>query len=159
MEFKEVINKRYSVRQYQKKKVPEKIVRDVVELAKLAPSAGNLQSYKVVITKEKITSISAPLYLIVCADIEKSAERYGDRGKNLYAEQDATIFAAYLQLALVDAGLASCWVGAFREGKIRNLLKIPENLKLVAVISLGYPIGEKAGRRRRSFEEIILSQE
>jgi len=156
------------MRQFKATKVPDNIVKEIIELAKLAPSAGNLQAYKVVISKEKLTSYDSPLNLVICADLEKSASRYGERGKNLYAIQDATIFAAYLQLAIVNSGLTSCWVGAFREGKIRNLLKIPENLKPIAIIPLGYPpgrratlrvgdpIGEKVGRRRRSFEEIIL---
>jgi nitroreductase len=70
--------------------------------------------------------------------------------------QDATIFGAYLQLAIVNAGLASVWVGAFKKDRIRKLLKIPENLKPIAVISLGYPVGEKSERRRRNYKEIIL---
>lgn len=157
MEFKEVVNKRYSMRQYQTIEVPENLVREIIGLAKLAPSAGNLQSYKVYVTKEKIV-YEAPLSFVICADCDRSAIRYGERGKNLYAIQDATIFGAYLQLAIIDAGLASTWVGAFRESKIRSLLKIPDNLKLVAVITAGYPIGEKFGRRRRNFEEIVSWQ-
>ncbi len=155
MEFKQVVEKRYSMRQFQPTQVPENIVREIIDLAKLAPSAGNLQSYKVVITKEKVTNIEAPLNLVICADPKRSAAKYGERGRSLYAIQDATIFGAYLQLAIVDAGLASVWIGAFREKRIKDLLKIPENLKPIAVIPLGYPVGEKFGRRRRSFEEII----
>lgn len=155
MEFKDVVNKRYSMRQYLPTEVPEKIVREVIELAKLAPSAGNLQAYQVYITKEPVTYIEAPLYLVVCADIERSASRYGERGRSLYAIQDATIFAAYLQLAIVEAGLASVWVGAFREGRVKRQLKIPDNLRPIAIIAMGYPVGEKSGRRRRSYEEFV----
>ena len=158
MEFKKVVKKRYSMRQFQPTQVPEKLIKEIIELSKLAPSAGNLQSYKVVITKEKVTNIEAPLNLIICADPERSSQRYSERGRKLYAIQDATIFAAYLQLAIVEAGLASVWIGAFRENRIRNLLKIPEYLKPIAIIPLGYAIGEKSGRRRRSFGEIILSR-
>jgi len=157
MDFKEVIEKRYSMRQFQSTQVPEKIIREIIDLSKLAPSAGNLQSYKVVTSYEKITNIEAPINLVICADPKRSATRYGERGRSLYALQDATIFAAYLQLAIVNAGLASVWVGTFKENRIKNLLKIPENLKPIAVISLGYPIGEKSGKkRRRNYEEIIL---
>ncbi len=158
MEFKKVINKRFSIRQYRTKSVDEKLIRKAVEIAKLAPSAGNLQSYKVVITKEKITSIEAPLNLVICADPERSATRYGERGRSLYAIQDATIFAAYLQLALVNLGLGCAWVGAFSERKIRESVKLPEKLKPISIMPVGYPIGEKTGRRRRSFEEIIWQQ-
>jgi nitroreductase len=95
--------------------------------------------------------------LVVCADSEKSASRYGERGKSLYALQDATIFASYLQLAIVNAGLASCCVGAFHEERVRKSLNIPKNIKPIAVICMGYPVGEKSGRRRRKYEEIVLS--
>ena len=157
MELKKAVKKRYSIRQFKFTPVPKKKVREIIELAKLAPSAGNLQSYKVVITKEKVTQqVDAPIYLIVCADCEKSATRYGERGKNLYAIQDATVFASYLQLAIVDTGLASVWVGAFREGRIKRQLKIPKNLRPIAVICLGYSIGEKSGRKRRKYEEILI---
>ncbi|MCX6704358.1 MAG: nitroreductase family protein [Candidatus Woesebacteria bacterium] len=158
MKFTEVVNKRYSMRQYQPTDVPESLIRKIVDLAKLAPSAGNLQSYKVYITKEKITNIKAPVNFVICADLDRSGGKYGERGRNLYAIQDATIFGAYLQLAIVDAGLASAWVGAFREGRIKTLLKIPDNHRPVTVITMGYPIGEKSGRRRRSFEEIVSWQ-
>lgn len=158
MEFKTVVNKRFSMREYHPAEVAENFIRETVELAKLAPSAGNLQSYKVYITKEQVCHVAAPISFVICADPERSASRYGDQGKNLYAIQDATIFGAYLQLAIVDAGLATAWVGSFREGKIKRQLKIPDNLKPVAIITMGYPIGEKFGRRRRSFEEIVTWQ-
>lgn len=157
MEFKDVINKRYSMRQFQPIPIDEGLLKKAVELAKLAPSAGNLQAYKVFITKEKI-AYDAPTTFVICADPEKSAGRYGERGKSLYAIQDATIFASYLQLAIVNLGLASVWVGSFRESKIKNLLKIPDNLRVIALIPVGYPVGEKLGRHRRSFEEIVSWQ-
>lgn len=158
MLFDKVVNQRYSIRQFQSKEVPEDIIKKVIKLAQLAPSAGNLQSYQVFITKEKITYIDAPIYFVICADPEKSASRYGDRGKNLYAIQDATIFGAYLQLALVDAGLASVWIGSFREGRLMRQLNIPNSLKPIAIIAAGYSNVEKSSRRRRSFEEIAVSR-
>jgi nitroreductase len=158
MDFSEVVTKRYSIRQFQPTPVPPKLIKKAIELAKLAPSAGNLQSYKVAITREKVTSIDAPLYLVICTDPENSASRYGQRGRDLYSIQDATIFASYLQLALVDIGLSSVWVGSFSERGVRKLVKIPNNLKPIAVIPTGYPLAEKHGRNRRSYEEIVLKQ-
>lgn len=145
------------MRRFQPTPVPDNVLKEIVELSKLAPSAGNLQSYKLVISNKPLTHIEVPVHLVICADPEKSSARYGKRGRDLYALQDATIFAAYLQLAIVNAGLASCWVGAFNENRIRNLLNIPQELKPCALIALGYPIGEKSGRRRRSYDEILWS--
>ncbi len=155
MEFNKVVKKRYSMRQFKPTKIPENIIREIIDLAKLAPSAGNLQSYKVVITKEKVTAIDAPLNLVICADLEKSAARYGERGRSLYALQDATIFGAYLQLAIVDAGLASVWVGVFSERAIRKKFGLNKNLKPIAVIPLGYSDVVKKRGRRKGLEKII----
>jgi nitroreductase len=158
MDLRDAIDTRYSIRQFHTTSVPENIIKEVIDLAKLAPSAGNLQSYRVIITQKKVTNIEAPVYLVICADLEKSASRYGERGRNLYALQDATIFAAYLQLVIVSAELASVWVGAFRENRIKRQLQIPDGLKPIAIICTGYPAIEKSGRRRRRYEEIVLSR-
>lgn len=158
MEFTDVVGKRYSIRQYKKDEVSEDLVKNAIEIAQLAPSAGNLQSYKVYITKEKLYYIDAPLYVVICADRERSSARYGERGRDFYSIQDATIFGAYLQLALTNSELASCWVGAFREGRIKRHLKIPEGQTPVVIMPVGYPLGEKTGRRRRKFEDIASWQ-
>ena len=140
MNLEEVLKKRKSVRQYrQDKPVPDKLIKEIIELAKTAPSAGGIGAYDVILTKERITGQNdAPVYLIICSDPEKSAQRYGDRGRNLYSLQDATIFGSYIQLIAVDKGLSNVWVGAFREGKLRRTLNIPDHLRPVAIISLGY---------------------
>ncbi len=78
------------------------------------------------------------------------------RGRDLYAIQDATIFTAYLQLAIVSAGLASTWVGSFHEEDLKKSLNLPEHLKIVALIPFGYPDAEPAPRERKNIEEILL---
>lgn len=138
MEFVDVLKKRHSVRHYQPQDVPDELVNKIVELAQTAPSAGGLRSYETFITRERIISIEAPVYLVVCADPERSASRYGDRGRNLYSLQDATICAAYTQLIAVDMGLASVWVGAFREGRVKRSLNIPQSLRPVVIVAIGY---------------------
>jgi nitroreductase len=65
---------------------------------------------------------NAPVVLVFLADEERSASKYHDRGRYLYAVQDATIAAAYTQLALEAAGLASCWVGAFYEDEVADIV-------------------------------------
>lgn len=139
MNLKESIRKRRSVRKYQDKPVPDNIVKEIIELARRAPSAGGLRGYKVFVTNQKMTNqIDAPLYLVVCADPEKYAKGYGDRGRNLYSVQDATIFGAYIQLLAVDYGLATVWVGAFVEGRVRRALKT--ELRPIVILCLGYEL-------------------
>jgi nitroreductase len=161
MNFFDVVKTRYSIRQFLDKDVPDILIEKVLELSKLAPSAGNLQAYKVVIvkdeeTKKRLHPIGAPVFLIICALPEVSAARYGDRGRNLYSIQDATIFASYIQLAAVDLGLATVWIGAFRENGVREILKLGTDLRPLAMILLGYPAVKKFGRRRRKLTEIIF---
>lgn len=138
--MKEVIKKRKSVRHFQNQEVPAEILEEVVALARLAPSAGAIKGYRWVFTKERSGNVEAPMYMIICANPDAYAPRYGDRGKDLYAIQDATIFGTYIQLILTDMGLASCWVGAFREGRAKRVNKLEENLKPIVVIAFGYAL-------------------
>lgn len=170
MEFEEVLRERRSIRQYRKKEIPEEKIRQILELANLSPSAGNLQARKIILikdkkTKEKIARASlrqdfiakAPVVFVICADPAKSAVKYRERGRQLYAVQDATIFAAYLQLAAASLGLASCWVGAFKEDEINEILALPENLKPIAVIPVGYPAEQPEETQREDLDGIIIN--
>lgn len=140
MELKEVILKRHSVRKYNLNIiVTNEVVAEIIKLAEEAPSAGGLKAYHIFITSLKVANqVDAPMYLVVCADSEKSAKKYGDRGRNLYAIQDATILASYIQLIAVDMGLSTVWIGAFNEDRIRKQLNIGKHLRPIAIIPIGY---------------------
>ena len=139
MELKEVIKKRHSVRKFRSLDISSDMIWEIIELAKTAPSAGGLRAYEIMVTPQKVTNqVDAPFYIVICADLEKSAKRYGDRGRNLYAIQDATIFGAYVQLIAVDMGLATVWIGAFNEDKVREALTIDKHLRPIAIIPIGY---------------------
>lgn len=137
MELEAVIKKRKSVRNFKKDDVSDEILKEIIDLARKSPSAGAIRGYEIIITREKINRIEAPVYLVICANPEAYA-KYGDRGVNLYSIQDATIFGAYIQLILVDRGLASLWIGAFKEEKIKRILNT--NLRPIAIIALGYAL-------------------
>jgi len=134
MELTDVIKKRKSIRVFQKKEVPD--LTEPIALAKTGPSAGGIRGFEVMVTKEKVVYLDAPMYLVICTNPEAYTKRYGDRGRNLYSIQDATICGAYLQLLLVEMGLASVWIGAFREGRVARTLGT--NLRPIAVIAVGY---------------------
>jgi len=138
MELREAIESRHSVRQFRDDPVPPEFIEEILQLARRAPSAGGLRAYEAIVTQERLTRIDAPVSLVICALPETSARRYGDRGRNLYAIQDATIYAAYIQLIAVDFGLSSVWYGAFREGRVKKQLNLREELRPVAIIHLGY---------------------
>jgi nitroreductase len=141
MEFSELIKKRNSVRQYKEQDVPDALINEIIILAKTGPSAGGIKAYEVYITRERITNQNnAPVFLVVCADPQKSAKKYGSRGTTLYSIQDATIFAYYVQLIAIDKGLSSVWIGSFNENRLKRSLKIPDHFQPIAIISLGYQL-------------------
>jgi len=138
MELREVIEARRSVRKFKPDAVPPELEERILDLATKGPSAGGIRGYSIIPTNLPLTQYNAPLYFVFSAAPAKYARRYGDRGRDLYAVQDATIAAAYAQLAAVDLGLASVWVGAFRESKIQRLLGLGEDERPVAIIAVGY---------------------
>ncbi|MEM5829537.1 MAG: nitroreductase family protein [Candidatus Aenigmatarchaeota archaeon] len=168
MEFFNVLKKRRSVRAFTSRPIEESKIRQILEASNSAPSAGNLQSYEIflVVDEKKKRELAlasfaqsfvaeAPLVLVFCANPVRAEKRYGKRGRNLYCIQDATIAATYAQLAAVDLGLASCWVGAFDEKEILRILGNPADLIPVAVIPIGYPAEEPKPTSRRKLEELV----
>ena len=175
MELKEVLEKRRSIRKFKPTEIPDEKIREILQLAQLAPSAGNVQAYKIKVIKheqdkQKLREASfssqgakqdwiasVPAVLIICADMDESEKRFGERGKKLYAIQDATILTSYIQLVITSLGLASGWLGNFKEEDLKSLLNLPGNLRIVAIIPFGYPDGEPAPRTRKKLDEILLN--
>jgi nitroreductase len=167
MDFFDVVERRCSVRAYLDKPVEENKLQKVLHAAMQAPSAGNLQAYRIFVVKDyKIKNMlvdaalgqsfiaEAPIVLVFCALPEKSAMKYGIRGLELYSLQDATIAASYAQLAAEALGLASCWVGAFDEESVKRVLNA-KNEKPIAIIPLGYAAEKPLKPERESDSEII----
>lgn len=166
MEFFEVVKKRHSTRAYKDKKVEEEKLQKILEAANSAPSAGNLQAYDVFLVrdKEKKKALAraalnqdfiaeAPVVLVFCANPERSW-RYGERGRTLYSIQDATIAAAYAQLAATALGLSTVWIGAFDENEVLEILGNPK-VKPVAIIPIGYPAEEPEITSRRKLKDLV----
>lgn len=163
MEFTEVIEKRYSAREYRQDPVPDALLERVLAATDAAPSAVNLQSFKVVVVTDESNRrriadlcgsqewmVQAPVHLCFFADPDNYR---ATRGENPRAErlafQDATIAAAYAQLAATDAGLATCWVGRGLDAPVGGLLGLPPSMKFTAVITLGYAADAPEPRERK----------
>jgi len=137
MELKEVIEKRRSCRKFKKDIVSGPAFNEILELAQKGPSAGAIRGWQIHLSSDPIGPYEAPLYIVICANQGKYLKRYGDRGYDLYAIQDAAIVGAYLQLLLVDIGLASCWIGAFDENKVKKAVEA--KYRPVAMLAVGIP--------------------
>lgn len=167
MEFPELVQRRRSVRRYSAEPVDPNALERILRAATRAPSAGNLQAYRIVVVRSAegrraLAEASggqefleqAPLDLVFFADPDRSAERYGRRGASLYAVQDATIAAAFAVLAATHEGLSTVWVGAFDEAKVRTLCGEARR-RPVAVVPVGHGTEEPLESPRRDPREMI----
>ena len=167
MELTEAIKRRRSVRRFKSDPVDDKIIKKIIELGNLAPSAGNLQPRDFIVVKDKEVRFAlaqaalnqtfvydAPVVIVVCANYDRTAS-YGSRGKDLYCIQDSAAATENMLLAVVDFGLASCWVGAFNEKKVSQILGLPAHVKPVALLPIGYPQEEIKSSYRINLDELI----
>jgi SagB-type dehydrogenase family enzyme len=127
------------------------MLKEVLRAGHMAPSAGNLEGRDFIIIKDRVVKellcmaalnqyfiMSAPVCIVVCANVSRSAARYGKRGE-LYSVQDASASIMNMMLMAQDLGLGTCWVGAFNEQAVTQLLSIPAGVRPVALIPIGYP--------------------
>lgn len=168
MDVLEAIKGRRSIRAFQETDISQETVEKLIEAARWAPSAGNIQPWEFIIVRNPKTKRSlaeaalgqsfieeAPVVIVVCADEERSARGYGTRGRTLYCIQDTAAAIQNIHLAAYALGLGTCWVGAFREDEARKILEIPEGIRPVAIIPVGYPAESPLPRSRRSLKQII----
>ncbi|MEM3357228.1 MAG: nitroreductase family protein [Candidatus Bathyarchaeia archaeon] len=168
MDVIEAIKGRRSMRAFQSREISHEIVEKLIDVARWAPSAGNIQPWEfVVVRKPEIkrrlaeaalnqTFIEeAPVVIVVCANENRSARGYGVRGKTLYCIQDTAAAIQNIHLAAYSLGLGTCWVGAFREEEAKEILKIPEGIRPVAIIPLGYPAETPSPPPRRPINQIV----
>jgi nitroreductase len=167
MDVLKAIRKRRSIRDFQKKDIDGQIVDKLIDSLIWAPSAGNLQARKFFFIKdtklkEKIVSAAldqgfiaaAPLVIVGCTD-NKISKRYGDRGVYLYAIQDVAASIMGMMLVAHENGLGTVWVGAFIEEEVSELLSLPENLRPVAIVPVGYPSKIQSSPPRVSKNEAV----
>lgn len=168
-DFFTTVRHRHSVRSYQSDMpVEQEKLHAILETACSAPSAGDIQPYRILVVtnNEKRQALSnaadgqafiaaAPVCLVFCAEPQRSADQFGERGQHLYAIQDTTIAAAYAQLAVVAAGMGSTWVGYFDEAAVKDVLNINDELQPIAMLSVGYPAELPEPTSRRKITEVV----
>lgn len=169
METLDCIASRRSVRKYLDVPVEAEKLARVLNAGRLAPSAGNLQDWKFVVVSEpgKVRKIAecclkqfwietAPLVIVVCAELEKTKRFYGERGMEFYGVQDCAAATTQMLLAANDQGLGACWVGAFDDAKLRKCLEIPDEVKPLAVVTLGYADEKPEVPEKFSVEDVVF---
>lgn len=169
MDLLHIIKARRSVRRFQQAPFAEELLNQVLEAGQYAPSAGNVQPWRFFVVRngEKLQQLadaalgqtwilSAPLVIVVCADLARSQTSYGRRGSELYALQDSAAAIQNMLLTVTSVGLAACWVGAFREELAARVVGVDgKNMRPVALIPIGYAAEPAAAPQKRPLEEIV----
>lgn len=140
---------RSSVRTFDDDPLSEDDVGYILSCASTAPSAGNLESWDVVVVTDEETKRAlaeaafgqehverARVIFVVCSNYVRSMSRYGERGI-LYGLEDATIACTYMMLAAHAKKIRSCWTGAFDEDEVREILSLPQHIRPVCLLSVG----------------------
>lgn len=148
-EFLGFLTSRSSVREYNGTPLSQDEIDYIVTCAGTAPSAGNLESWDVVVVTDEGTRTAlaeaaldqahiekAPAIFVVCANYVRAMSRYGDRGI-LYGLEDASIACTYMMLAAHARRLQSCWTGAFDDEAVREVLSLPPHIRPVSLLAVG----------------------
>ena len=167
MNVMEAIKTRRSVRCYQDKPVEPEKLEQVLEAARLAPSASNGQDWKFIVVQDAGTRKAlvkachnqsfigqAPVVIGACSINPKRVMASGQSA----AAVDLAIAVDHMTLAAVELGLGSCWIGAFDAAAVGKLLDVPDDAVVVHVLPLGYPAESPSGRSRKAASEVVCQE-
>ena len=166
MEVMEAIQKRQSVRAYEPREVEEEKLLRVLEAGRLSPSASNRQERRFVVVKDagmrKLLSeaaknqkfvAEAPVVIVACAAVDTD---YVMACGQLAYPIDTAIAVDHMTLQAVEEGLGTCWIGAFDEEKVKKILNIPEEVRVVSLLPIGYPADVSRPKSRMGLDEIVM---
>lgn len=158
------IERRYSVRVYQDKPVEKEKLDAVLEAARLAPSARNMQEWRFVVVQDeeirrKLVAAAhnqafvgqAPVVIACCGTNADHVMRCGQFSYPI----DVAIAMEHMALQAVEEGLGTCWIGSFFEDQVKAILGIPADVRVVELLTLGYPADKAGAKKRVSIGEIV----
>lgn len=171
-ELDKVIRKRKMIRKYdQTREIPDKIINKLIDNASRAPSAGHTQVQEFVVIKDpsikrklRLASVNqeqveeAPVLIVVCSNTSRSVGRYGERGKEFYSIIDGAFASMLILLTATNEGLGASFVGAFNDEKVSEILGLPEHVRPIGIIALGYS-DEKPARLERIQKDRLIHYE
>ncbi len=168
MQFFELVRARHSVRRFRPEPVAEALVTKILEAVQTAPTAGNFQSYEIYVVsgEARMRALAAatfnhdwiaqaPMALVMCTH----AARCQYDPKEHWALQDTSIAATLAHLAIVELGLATCWVGAFIPAKVAEVVDAAEGHVPLAVLPVGYGDEVPEPTTRRPLQEFVHRRE
>ena len=165
MEYLDLAKRRCSTRAYTEQAVEQGKVAAILEAARVAPSAANLQPVRLVIVDDEpgrarleraANAYGAPLAIIVCADRSRAWRRPAD-GKST-ADIDASIVADHMMMAATDLGLGTVWICWFDPDALAQAFGLPEHLEPVCILAIGYRDEPAKSPERHATERIALDE-
>ncbi len=171
-ELDQVIRKRKMIRKYdQTREVHEKLINKLIDNACRAPSAGHTQVQEFIVIKDpsikrklRLASVNqeqveeAPVLIVVCSNTSRSVGRYRERGKEFYSIIDGAFASMLILLTATNEGLGASFVGAFNDEEVSEILCLPEHVRPIGIIGLGYP-GEKPAKLERIQRDRLVHYE
>ncbi len=163
MDVMQAIKERRSIRRYQQRPVADEILTTLMEAVRVAPSASNRQEWRFIVVKdraqiEKLATITGQLFLatapVIVAGVALNPERVMRCEVPAYAV-DLSIALTHLMLAAVEHGLGTCWIGWFDQNEVKRTLRIPDEYKVVGLLTLGYPAESPDFRGRKPLNEVV----
>ncbi|MEM0379340.1 MAG: nitroreductase family protein [Nanopusillaceae archaeon] len=166
----DLIKQRRSIRKYENVDISYEDINELLEAAIWAPSSGNLQNWYFIVikNKDKIKKIAefadqefiknSPVIIVVCSNDKIVESIYGERGK-MYAIQNTAAAIENILLLATEKNLGTCWIGAFDENKIKELLKIPKEISIHALITVGVPKENPKPPERKKLSEVVFYEE
>ena len=158
------ISQRSSVRAYKATDVEEDKLKKILEAGRLSPSASNRQEWKFIVVRDKETKKKlakaafgqafigeAPIVIVACGTESKAIMACGQPAYTV----DVSIAFTHMILQAYELGLGTCWIGAFKEDEVKKILKIPEEVRVVAMTPLGYPDQPPSQKSRKDLDQIV----
>jgi nitroreductase len=165
MTVMDAIKVRRSIRAYQDRPVEKEKLLNVLEAGRLAPSARNMQDWKFIVVrdgeKRQLLSVAAknqsfvaqaPIVIAACGT---ETEYIMTCGQHTYPI-DVAIAVDHMSLEATDLGLGTCWIGAFYEDQVKEILDVPDKIRVVVMMTLGYPAESPSCRPRKKLDEIVV---
>jgi len=158
MELDKAIKNRISVRKFKEKKPDWRDILDSVDSMRYAPMAGDNFTLKLILVedKEKIEKLATAAQqdfinqtkyvLVVCSDPTRTVNAYEKRGETYCKQQAGAAIQTFL-LKITEAGLATCWIGHFKDEQVKRVLKIPEKINVEAMFPIGYEFRKPVTRK------------
>lgn len=168
MDFETVVKRRRMCREFLNRDVPQEKIDRILELASRYPSAGHTEPQEFIVVRnrrmkedlahaalDQMFVAQAPVVIVVVSDVRRSARRYGERGVRFFSILDGAFVAMLILLAVVEEGLGACFVGSFYDEEVQEVLSLPQEVRPIGIIPIGYCAEGSRKFRRRSREQIV----